>query len=83
MFLDGNKRTAMLAANQLMISSGCGIISVPVEKQREFRTLLIGFYESGDIDAIKTFVYDECIDGMDFGPMEEQIENQGPHSCNP
>jgi len=53
MFLDGNKRTAMLAANQLMISSGSGIISIPVEKQREFRTLLIGFYESGDIDAIK------------------------------
>ncbi len=31
MFLDGNKRTAMLAGNQVMISSGCGVISVPIE----------------------------------------------------
>jgi len=23
------------------------------------------------------------IDGMDFGPMEEQIENQGPNNYSP
>jgi len=31
-FIDGNKRTVMLAANKEMIRSGQGIISVPVEK---------------------------------------------------
>jgi hypothetical protein len=66
MFVDGNKRTAMLAANQAMISSGCGIISIPIEKQRLFRKLLIPFYETGDKEAIALFIYDECIDGMDF-----------------
>ena len=73
MFLDGNKRTAMLAANQVMIASGCGILSIPVEKQRSFRELLIPYYEIGDMEAIRSFVYDECIDGIDFAPMEAQI----------
>ncbi len=49
MFLDGNKRTAMLAGNAEMIASGCGIISVPIEKQRDFTMLLIKYYESGDM----------------------------------
>ena len=32
-FYDGNKRTAMMAANQIMIQNGKGIISVPIEHQ--------------------------------------------------
>lgn len=66
MFLDGNKRTAMLAANHEMIMNGCGIISVPIEKQREFTKLLMEFYETGKTDVIADFVYNECIDGIDF-----------------
>ena len=76
MFVDGNKRTAMLAANQIMISFGCGILSIPLEKQRSFRELLIPFYETGDMETIRTFVYNGCIDGMDFTPMEAQMEAQ-------
>ncbi len=66
MFLDGNKRTAMLAANHEMIMNGCGIISVPIEKQRDFTKLLVEFYETGNMDVIADFVYRECIDGIDF-----------------
>lgn len=66
MFLDENKRTAMLAANHEMIMSGCGIISVPIEKQRDFTKLLVEFYETGNGDVIADFVYRECIDGIDF-----------------
>ena len=66
MFLDGNKRTAMLAANHEMIMNGCGIISVPIEKQREFTKLLVDFYETGETETIAEFVYNECIDGIDF-----------------
>lgn len=69
MFLDGNKRTAMLAGNAEMISSGCGIISVPIEKQRDFTMLLINYYESGDMAEIKDFLYEGCIDGIDFPEM--------------
>lgn len=69
MFLDGNKRTAMLAGNAEMISAGCGIISVPIEKQRDFTMLLIRYYESGDMTEIKDFLYEGCIDGIAFPEM--------------
>lgn len=79
MFLDGNKRTAMLAGNAEMISSGCGIISVPIEKQRDFTMLLINYYESGDMAEIKDFLYEGCIDGIDFPEMTSDNE-EGPQS---
>ena len=71
MFLDGNKRTSMLAGNQVMISSGCGVISVPIEQQRDFTTMLVQFYESDDMEPLKAFVYDYCIDGISFEPVAE------------
>ncbi len=87
MFVDGNKRTAMLAANQVMISSGCGIISIPIEKQRQFTQMLVRFYETNNMDDIQAFVYDDCIDGMDFAPMEAEMEtrksdNEQEHGFN-
>lgn len=65
-YLDGNKRTAMLAANQIMIANGQGIISVPEELIRDFTRQLVDFYESGNTEPIAQFVYDNCIDGMAF-----------------
>lgn len=66
MFLDGNKRTSMLVANQIMIQNGCGVISVPIEDREDFTKGLVEFYESGDMSYLKGFVYDHCIDGVDF-----------------
>lgn len=66
MFIDGNKRTAMLVANKIMIQNGCGIISIPIEKQSEFYKLLIEYYESNDKSTISKFIYDNAIDGMIF-----------------
>lgn len=71
MFLDGNKRTAMLAANHYMIKNGVGIITIPVELQSEFTKMLIKYYESGDMNKIKTFLYDNCIDGITFPNKEK------------
>ena len=72
-FLDGNKRTSMLAANQVMISHGAGVIAVPLECQKDFTKLLVDYYESNDMAEIKKFLYDYCIDGIDF-PREQQME---------
>lgn len=66
LFLDGNKRTAMLAANHIMISNRAGVISIPIEHQRDFRGELIHFYETGKMKSIKSFLYDKCIDGIHF-----------------
>ena len=65
-FLDGNKRTAMLAGNKEMIANGQGIISIPVEIIPQFTPRLVKFYETGNMDEIKSFVYDNCIDGLGF-----------------
>ena len=65
-FYDGNKRTAMMAANQIMIQNGKGIISVSIEHQITFREMLINFYETNDMSKIKKFLYDNCIDGIKF-----------------
>ncbi len=66
MFIDGNKRTAMLIANKIMIENGCGIISIPIEKQNEFYKLLITYYETNDSSVISKFIYDNAIDGIEL-----------------
>lgn len=64
MFKDGNKRVANLVANKEMIKHGQGIIAVPVEKIGEYLTMLIAYYETGNMDNIKNWIYDNCIDGI-------------------
>jgi len=64
MFIDGNKRTAMLTGNHVMVTNGVGIISVPIELQPGFTELLVYYYETNNMNEIKKFVYDNCIDGI-------------------
>lgn len=66
LFWDGNKRTAMLAANKIMIQNGCGIISVPNEKLEEFNEILCDYYTNDTLDKAVNFVYDMCIDGIEL-----------------
>jgi len=76
-FIDGNKRTAMLAANHHMIRNGAGIISIPIEHITEFTQKLVSFYETDSINSIKQFVYNVAIDGleMDKARQYENSEN--------
>lgn len=66
LFWDGNKRTAMLFANHEMIKNGAGIITVPVDIKDEFGEKLIKYYETNDINELKQFIYEKCIDGIEF-----------------
>lgn len=74
MFLDGNKRTSMFAANHAMISNGVGVISIPIDLQREFTEKLVQYYESNNMNPIKQFVYENCIDGIDFKRSRDEQE---------
>ena len=65
MFQDGNKRVANLVANHEMIKHGQGIIMVPVSKIDEYVALLRKYYETNDMTDIKTWIYENCIDGLD------------------
>ena len=63
-FIDGNKRVAMLFANKIMIDNGCGIITIEQENQETFYEKLIRYYESGNMQELKQWIYDTCIDGI-------------------
>ncbi len=65
LFLDGNKRTAQLVVNKMLISNGKGILAVPVEEKLRFNELLIRFYESGDPSRLHEFLKESAIDGID------------------
>ena len=73
----GNKITGMLSANQIMISNGVGIISIPIELQRDFYKMLVEFYDTNKMDDIKEFIYHYCIDGITLQKMECE------HTYNP
>lgn len=64
-FNDGNKRTAMLVANHELIKNGKGIISIAEEFKQEFGEKLIAYYEDEkEMEQLKEFVYNNCIDGI-------------------
>ena len=65
-FTDGNKRTAMLFANKIMIKNGKGIISIPIEKIEEFGRNLTSYYETNNMESLKKWIYDNAIDGIEF-----------------
>ena len=59
-FIDGNKRIAVIFANHFLISKGKGLIIVPVELVSEYKDLLIKFYEDKEINNIKIFLKEKC-----------------------
>ena len=66
LFWDGNKRTAMIVANKLLISNGCGIISIKEDDINEFNKLLTEYYNTDNKDKIISFLYNKCIFGLEL-----------------
>jgi Fic family protein len=78
LFFDGNKRTAMLAGNKIMIKSGGGIISVPEKDLSVFTTKLVKYYETDEPDDLMNYLYNNCIDGANFIPINEISQYETP-----
>ena len=66
LFWDGNKRTATLAANKLMIDHGAGLINVPLDKWDVWNDLISKYYLSGDMKTLKDWTYVNGIQGVTF-----------------
>ena len=66
MFYDGNKRTAQLLANRILIENGAGVLSIHVEDQKAFIKKLVKYYETDDEEDVSSFVYDRCIEGVNL-----------------
>ena len=68
-FWDGNKRTALLTANQIMFSQGLGLLSVPESVFAKFNELLSMYdnsNQSSNESKILSFIHEECIYGIRY-----------------
>lgn len=63
-FWDGNKRTSMTLANKLLLSAGAGILTITDKHMEQFNALLVDYYNSGNSDQLKQFLYDNAIQGI-------------------
>ena len=59
-FIDGNKRAAVIYANHYLIAHGGGLMIVPESEVPKFKSLLVAYYESADDTSIRTFLRDKC-----------------------
>ena len=61
LFLDGNKRTAILFANHYLITHALGLIVVPSELVDEYKKILVSYYEDENKkEDISNFLKNKC-----------------------
>ena len=59
-FIDGNKRAAVIYANHFLISQGQGFLVIPEENVPEFKEKLLAYYEGESIETIRSFLKEKC-----------------------
>lgn len=64
MFLDGNKRAAVIFANHYLIAHGGGFLVIPEIEVPEFKRLLVGYYEGEDERVISDFMKKHCLERL-------------------
>lgn len=66
LFNDGNKRTANLICNMVLIQHGKGLFIVPPEMDYDFKKRLLNYYVDDDSEQFKSYLKSNCI----FKPTE-------------
>lgn len=59
-FIDGNKRSAVIFANHFLIAKGQGFLVIPAENVPEFKKMLVDYYEGKESSEIKQFMREVC-----------------------
>jgi len=59
-FLDGNKRAAVIFANHYLISHGGSFIVIPEKEVPKFKQLLVKYYKGEDLSIISGFMKERC-----------------------
>lgn len=59
-FIDGNKRAAVIYANHYLIAHGQGCLVIPESHVPEFKRLLVDYYEGADYHNISSFMRANC-----------------------
>lgn len=60
-FENGNKRTALFAANNLLLTHGAGMLAIPENKMHWYQSKLQKFNRTNNNRDIKPWLYDNCI----------------------
>ena len=63
-FWDGNKRTSLMLANKILILGGAGIMTITDKYMEQFNGLLLDFYNTGESETLKEFLYKNAIQGI-------------------
>lgn len=63
-FWDGNKRTSMTLANKILIEAGAGLLTITDKHMEQFNELLLNYYNTGESESLKQFLYDNAITGI-------------------
>lgn len=63
-FWDGNKRTSLMLTNKILVSSGSGIMTITDKYMEQFNTLLLNYYNTGESEELKQFLYKNAIQGI-------------------
>lgn len=58
LYWDGNKRTALLSANYILIRNGAGLLIIDDGHMSEFYRLLSRYYDTGDEKGLMTWLYE-------------------------
>lgn len=66
-FNDGNKRTALMAANHALINAGVGVFAISPSLKREFTAKLLRYYETGDRKELGAWLKDNAIGHLPGG----------------
>ena len=67
LFWDGNKRTAFIAANKVLIAGGGGLLTIKDDDIVEFNTILTEYYnDDANKSTLLKFLYDKCINAANF-----------------
>ncbi len=65
-FWDGNKRTSLTVANKILVSAGAGILTITDKHMEQFNTVLLNYYNTGEAEPLKTFLYENAIQGIEI-----------------
>ena len=65
-FWDGNKRTSLTVANKILLMNGAGILTITDPHMEAFNIALLNFYNTGEAEPLKQFLYDHAISGIDL-----------------
>ena len=66
LFWDGNKRTSLTVANKILLNAGAGMMTIVDKNMEQFNSLLVDYYDNGNSGALKDFLYENAIQGIEL-----------------